>query len=79
MPRKCVRRDFSSSFKSLGDFSANLIRVVDKTLAFRFIKTLLVAAIAKRGVFCKATCANKDGLVLRLHFDWTSCAEADNS
>lgn len=63
----------------LGDFGAHLVRVVCKALTFRFIKALLVAAIAKWSVFCETTCANKDGLVLGDYFNWTSCVEADNS
>ena len=63
----------------LGDFGAHLVRVVCKALSFRFIETLLVAAIAKWSVFGETTCANKDGLVLGNYFNWTSCVEADNS
>ena len=63
----------------LGDFGAHLVRVVCKALSFRFIKTLLVAAIAKWSVFCQTTCANKDGLVLGNYFNWTSCVQADYS
>jgi hypothetical protein len=65
--------------QSLDDFGALEIRVVHKALSFRFIAGFLVAAIAKRSIFCKATCANKYGFVLRLYFNWTSCAEADDS
>ena len=63
----------------LGDFGAHVVSVVCKALSFRFIKALLVAAIAKWSVFCQTTCANKDGLILGNYFNWTSCVQADYS